>query len=53
VGRDLEKGETMSRRAINFEHLSKADKEELKQLLQHQKKALQDAIRPPTKSFTI
>ena len=34
----------MSRRTINFDNLSAADKKELKHLLEQQQKALQDAL---------
>ena len=43
--------ETMSRRAINFALLSKTDKAELKQLLQLQKKALEDALKATNKEL--
>ncbi len=39
------------RRAIDFRHLSKADKEQLRQLLQQQKKALETALHATNKEI--
>lgn len=39
------------RRAIDFRHLSKADKDQLRQLLQQQKKALEAALQATNKEI--
>jgi hypothetical protein len=41
----------MSRRAIDFKNLSKEDKEQLRQLLQDQKKALEAALHTTNKEI--
>jgi hypothetical protein len=46
------KGEVVARRIINFENLSDADKQELKQLLQRQKEALENALKATNKELS-